>query len=57
VTERGPVSYEISYKPEDLEPDSDLYALLVEKKVSVTPISFDLTSRVDFAALDSLLRQ
>lgn len=56
VTERGPVGYEIRYKPEDLEPGSDLYALLIEHKVSVTPISIDLTSRVDFEPLNAILR-
>ena len=35
---------------------TDVYALRVEKEVSVTPISLDMTSRVDFEALDHLLR-
>ncbi len=55
VTEHGPVGYEISYNPQDLETGSDLYALLVERKVSVTPISVDLTSRTDFDRLRSIL--
>lgn len=55
LSDRGPVGYEIVYHPEELEEGSDLYALLVEKKVSVTPISFDLTSRTDFNRLQSLL--
>lgn len=54
VSDRGPVGYEIRYRPEDLEKGSDLYVLLVEKKVSVTPISIDLTSRTDFEGLKSL---
>jgi 5'-nucleotidase len=54
LADRGPVGYEIRYQPEDLEKDSDLYALLVEKKVSVTPISIDLTSRTDFNRLSDL---
>ncbi len=54
LADRGPVGYEIRYRPEDLEKDSDLYALLVEKKVSVTPISIDLTSRAAFEDLESL---
>ncbi len=33
------------------EPDSDVYALLVERVVSVTPLSLDLTARVEFDAL------
>ncbi len=55
VTEHGPVGYEIDYDPKDLEPGSDLYALLIEHKVSVTPISIDMTSRTDFNALNKLL--
>lgn len=56
LEEHGPVGYEIIYNPDDLEPGSDLHALLVEKKVSVTPISVDLTSRVDFDQLDKFLQ-
>jgi 5'-nucleotidase len=40
-----------------LEPDSDVYALAVDRVVSVTPLSIDLTSRVDLAALSADLRQ
>ena len=38
-----------------LEPDSDIYALVHDGVVSVTPLSLDLTSRVDRAALGTLL--
>ena len=55
LSDRGPMGYEIDYSPDDLEKDSDLYALLVEKKVSITPISIDLTSRTDFPALKAAL--
>lgn len=55
--ERAPMGYEISYCPEDTEAGSDSYALLVEKKVSVTPMSIDLTSRIKFKDLESLLGQ
>lgn len=36
--------------------DSDVYVLRVKRLVSVTPLSLDLTSRVDFGKLDKLLR-
>jgi 5'-nucleotidase len=42
--------------PNDLANDSDAYAVRFKRVVSVTPISLDLTSRVDPAALDLLLR-
>ncbi len=57
VSDRGPVGYEIRYRPEDLEEGSDLHALLVQGWVSVTPISIDLTSRTNFDSLESLLGQ
>ena len=41
---------------EGLEPGTDSYALRVERVVAVTPISMDLTSRVDFAHLEEILR-
>ncbi|MGV2437086.1 MAG UNVERIFIED_CONTAM: hypothetical protein LVT10_21140 [Anaerolineae bacterium] len=37
--------------PTQAEPDSDVYAVFVDKVVSVTPISLDMTSRVDINAL------
>jgi 5'-nucleotidase len=40
-----------------VEQDSDLYALHVEKKISLTPLSLDLTSRLDLLALDRTLRE
>lgn len=55
LSDRGPVSYEIRYTPEEIEVGSDLHALLIEKKVSITPISIDLTSRVNFDDLSALL--
>lgn len=44
-------------KPEDVAQDSDVYALRFKKVVSVTPLSLDMTSRVDFKELDKLLRK
>ena len=54
LSDRGPVGYEIRYDPAKLEPGSDLHALLIQHEVSVTPISIDLTSRVDFAEMQAL---
>lgn len=41
---------------EGVEQDSDVWATRVERLVSVTPLSLDLTSRVDLAELKGLLR-
>ena len=55
VSEHGPVGYEINYQPEGVEEGSDVHVLLIEKKVSLTPISIDMTSRVSFDRLKSIL--
>jgi broad specificity polyphosphatase/5'/3'-nucleotidase SurE len=36
--------------------NTDVYVLRKKRMVSVTPLSLDLTSRVDFAELDRLMR-
>ncbi|MBI4760514.1 MAG: 5'/3'-nucleotidase SurE [Chloroflexota bacterium] len=50
----------IGYRPagrlEDEPPDTDVYVLRKKRWVSVSPLSLDLTSRVDFGELDRLLR-
>jgi 5'/3'-nucleotidase len=45
----------IEVDKEDLDPDTDIYAFAVEKLVSVTPLSLDLTSRVKISELHSHL--
>ncbi len=42
--------------PEQTEPDSDIYALAVDRVISVTPLSLDLTARVDPGQVEALLR-
>jgi 5'-nucleotidase len=51
----GPLDYQIRLEPERLEPDSDVRAVL-NGVVAVTPLSLDLTSRVDLADLGRVLR-
>ncbi|MBP7690413.1 MAG: 5'/3'-nucleotidase SurE [Anaerolineales bacterium] len=50
----GPLGYRVEIEHDRLEPDSDVRAVAVDGVVAVTPLSVDLTSRVD---LDSLARQ
>jgi len=57
LTEPVIVPYDVLAHPEACERDSDIYALAVDHVVSVAPLSIDLTSRVDFAELDSRLRE
>jgi 5'-nucleotidase len=54
--EPGFVSARIKVDPSEVEVDSDVRALLYEKVVAVTPLSVDLTARVDWAALNARLR-
>jgi 5'-nucleotidase len=48
------VGYHYDSNPSQAEPDSDVYAVLHDGVVSVTPISLDLTSRTDMFRLGNL---
>lgn len=50
------IKFEINLEKDKIELDSDVYALRIDRKVSVTPISLDTTSRVDFAELENHLK-
>lgn len=47
----GPLGYHLELDPSQAEPDSDVYAVLHDGVVSVTPISLDMTSRTDLYRL------
>jgi 5'-nucleotidase len=51
----GPLGYRIRIDKAQLERDSDIYALIYDRVVSVAPISVDLSSRVDLGRLQELL--
>ncbi|MBT8360366.1 MAG: hypothetical protein KJO32_05380, partial [Deltaproteobacteria bacterium] len=46
---------EIRFDRQSLDPETDIYVLAVDKMVSVTPLSVDLTSRVNFSQLETIL--
>lgn len=50
-------NYVIEIDWDTLEPDSDIYALTVDRVVSVSPLSIDLTSRVDLSVLTAELKR
>jgi broad specificity polyphosphatase/5'/3'-nucleotidase SurE len=52
----GLVSYKVRM-PEGLEEDSDVHALRVDRVVSVTPLSLDMTARADPQDLTLRLRR
>ncbi|MFC1497762.1 5'/3'-nucleotidase SurE [Verrucomicrobiota bacterium] len=47
----------IALDEESLDPSSDIYAIYREHIVSVTPLSIDITSRVDINKFEALLRR
>jgi 5'-nucleotidase len=49
--------YERNIDPETLEPDSDIYAIVVDEVISVTPMTIDLTANEDFAVLAEEVKQ
>ena len=51
------LDFEIRYDEDELEPDSDVYAVRVAREVSVTPMSLDMTSRADFGEIESRFRE
>ncbi len=53
--EIGRLGYHFDADPSKAEPDSDVYAVLHEGVVSVTPISLDLTSRTDLFRMQQIL--
>lgn len=57
LDEPAQFSYRVVSKSEDLQPGTDSHVLRVEKVVAVTPLSLDLTSRVDLSDLERELRQ
>jgi 5'-nucleotidase len=54
--EPGVIDYVMNAELGDAHQGSDVYVLRAQQQVSVTPISLDLTSRVDLGELDRLLR-
>lgn len=54
--ESARVGYTLLGDPSIDEPNTDVYTLLVSKLVSVTPLSLDLTSRINLNDLESFLK-
>lgn len=51
----GPMGYRMAEGFHLDPPDTDVYAMRVERVVAVTPMSLDMTSRVDFGDLEKML--
>ncbi len=55
ISEAAQIPFRIQFDPRKEEPGSDVHTLHVERKVSVTPLSLDLTARADFSELEGAL--
>lgn len=51
----GKLGYAYNTDPAKAEPNSDVYALMEDQVVSVTPISLDMTSRTDLFRLQQIM--
>ncbi len=56
LSEPASLDYRPAAEPEEFDPQSDVYITRVEKKVAVTPLSLDMTSRVPLEELENLIR-
>ncbi|HDQ73331.1 MAG TPA: hypothetical protein ENN19_14750, partial [Chloroflexi bacterium] len=50
-----PIGYMSHPDPSRVEPDSDIYAFAIDRVVSVSPVSLDLTARVHLGELEASL--
>lgn len=57
LDEPGTMDYDVVQDAKNLTPGSDAHALRVERKVTVTPLSLDMTARVDLDDLAHQLRE
>jgi 5'-nucleotidase len=51
------VGYQVAHDAHQHREDSDVYVVRVKRAVAVTPLTLDLTARVDFGHLDRLFRR
>lgn len=51
------VGYDVVIDADTLERDSDIYAVRIDRVVSVTPLTFDLTARVNFKTFAETLKR
>jgi 5'-nucleotidase len=50
------LNYKISVRPEDVPVDSDIYTVMFDQLVSVTPLTIDFTARIDLVNWETKLR-
>jgi 5'-nucleotidase len=55
LSDTGRLGYRLHMNPARAEPDSDVYAVLHDRVISLTPMSLDMTSRTDLYRLRQIL--
>jgi len=55
LEEEAPLGYRVQVSPEEVSRDSDIYALLYDQVVSVTPLTLDMTARFPLDELEKYL--
>jgi 5'-nucleotidase len=55
--EEGELAAKILTTADDVEPGSDLYAMLKEKAISVVPLSLDMTSRISLSEMEEAIKK
>ncbi len=56
LAEKCRLDYEAAFDRAALEPDSDIHALRIDRVVSVSPVSLDMTSRVALEQVEQMLK-
>jgi len=56
LAEKSRLDYDMVFDRATLEPDSDIYALQIDRVVSVSPVSLDMTSRVALEQVEILFK-
>jgi 5'-nucleotidase len=51
------LSYRINVKPEDVPQDTDIYTVIFDQMISVTPLTLDFTSPIDLLQWETTLRK
>jgi len=51
------LGYAMQLDESKVEPDSDVYAVFIDEVISLTPMSLDMTSRLDMETFDAALRE
>lgn len=55
--EKGRIGFKVNVTKDDVTPDSDIYAVVYDHQVSVTPLTIDMTAPIDMQAWEQQLRQ